>query len=162
MNKGLVLIKSAIIFYLSLYAVLILNGCAKTTQYDDVWESSLKGCSLNCHSPDGVGKGLDKGPDMSTQDKFYSNVVGKTVGTDYPDWPAVRVGTCDSVQLIKPGDANNSLVVASLVQSVSDSLAAANSCQTAYNIHVTPENVTDNSQAWTDLVKWINDGAPKD
>ena len=162
MKKALVLIKLSAIFCLSLYAVLILNGCAKTSQYDDVWESSLKGCSLNCHSPDGVGKNLDKGPDMSTQDKFYTNVVNKTVAADYPNWSNVRTGDCDNVKLIAPGDAANSLVVASLVESVSNSLAASANCTTAFNIHVTPENVTDQTQAWTELVKWINDGAPKE
>ena len=98
---------------------------------------------------------------MSTQDKFYDNVVSKTVADDYDTWAVQRTGDCDNVQLIKKGDAANSLVVASLVQSTSEALALAENCNTTFNLHVT-NNVTTATETWTDLVKWIDDGAPKD
>ena len=145
-------------FCLASFIILLMNGCAKTTQYDDVWENHLKGCSLNCHSPDGTES---SGPDMSTQDKFYANVVGKTVDNDYPDWAATRTGDCNDVPLIKPGDADNSLVVASLIQSVAEAMAAANNCTSAINIHTT-NNITSTKASLIDLIEWINDGAKQE
>jgi len=159
MIHGLFLIKRFALFCLVGYFALFLNGCSKT-QYEEVWDNRLSGCGL-CHSSDGVGFGLDIGPDMSTSDKFYDNVVGKTVAGNYAAWATARTGDCDNVQLIKKGDAANSLVVASLVQSTSDTLAAAEGCNTSFNIHVT-NKVTSASETWTDLVEWIDDGAPKE
>lgn len=161
MAQGLFLFKHLTLLCLASYFALFLSGCTETTQFEDVWESSLKDCSTNCHSPDGAGLGLDLGPDMSTQDKFYDNVVGKTVAGNYAAWAAQRTGDCDSVELIKKGDSANSLVVASLVQSTSDALAAAENCNTTFNLHVS-NNVTSATETWTDLVKWIDDGAPKE
>ena len=158
MIQGVFLIKRLLLLCSATYFVLFLNGCSKT-QYEEVWDSSLSSCSANCHSPEGTGFGLEKGPDMSSKDKFYANVVGKTVATDYPEW--LRTGDCDSVQLIKTGDATNSLVVASLVQSVADTLAASENCTIATSLH-TQNKVTVSETAWADLVKWINDGAPKE
>jgi hypothetical protein len=161
MAKILFMIKRLTVLSMFVYTVFLLNACSKTTQFEDVWESSLKGCSVNCHSPDGVGMGLDLGPDMSTPDKFYANVVGKSVAGNYAAWAVGRTGTCDNVQLIKAGDAGNSLVVGSLVQVTSDNIAAKFNCVTTYTIHET-NNVTDSTQTWSDLVDWINDGAKKE
>lgn len=157
MRQGLFLIKQLTLLCLVGFFALFLNGCSKT-QYEEVWDSSLSSCGLNCHEP---GGSESDGPDMSTPDKFYANVVGKTIGNDYAAWTNVRTGTCDDVQLIKKGDAENSLVVASLVQSTSDALAAAENCTTTFNLHVT-NKVTTDTETWADLVKWINDGAPKE
>ncbi len=134
------------------YAIVLLNGCAKTNQFDDAWENGLKGCALNCHSPGGTAS---DGPDMSTQNKFYDNVIEKTVANNYPDW--IKTSDCDTLPLIKPGDAAGSSVVTSLVQSVSD----AQTCSTAFSFHV-GNNVTNTENNWSDLVKWINDGAKKE
>jgi len=137
-----------------IFIVWFLSGCAETeSKYDEVWDSSLSSCGPNCHSPDGIAA---DGPDMSTQDKFYANVVGKTVNNDYPDWADSRSGDCDDLQMIKVGDAANSSLVAGLVESVS----SAQTCETAFSFHV-GENVTSATEAFSDLVSWINDGAEK-
>jgi len=159
MVQGVFLIKRLMLLCSAGCFALFLNGCAETTQFEDVWESSLKDCSTNCHSPDGANN-LHLGPDMSTQDKFYANVVGKTIGNDYAAWTNVRTGTCDDVQLIEKGDAANSLVVASLVQDVADALAASENCTVAINIH--DDGTKASADNWAALIKWINDGAPKE
>ena len=151
MKQVLFLIKRMILLCLLSYFVLLLNGCAKT-QYEEVWESSLSSCGTNCHEPGGTAA---DGPDMSSSDKFYSNVVGKTVTTDYPNW--IKTSTCDDLKIIDAGSANNSSLVAALVQSVSDS----QNCTTAFSFH-TGEQVTDTDKTWSELVNWINDGAPKE
>jgi len=151
MTSG-ILIKRLTLCCLASYALLLFTGCAETPQFDDVWENDLKGCAFQCHSPDGTAS---DGPDMSTQDKFYVNVIEKTVANNYSNW--LKTSDCDTLQLVKPGDAANSSVVASLVQSVSD----AQTCDTAFSFHV-GQNVTNTANNWTNLVKWIDDGAKKD
>ena len=89
MTQVLFLIKRMILICLLSYFVLLLNGCAKT-EYEEVWESSLSSCGTNCHEPGGTAA---DGPDMSTSDNFYTNVVG-------PFWPPERKLVDDKYQSI--------------------------------------------------------------
>ena len=136
---------------MAIYTVLFLSACGKS-QFEEVWDNRLSSCGLNCHEPGGVA---EDGPDMSTQDKFYANVVGKSVAADYSGWE--KTSTCDSLKLIESGNASSSSLVASLVKTVSD----AQTCNTAFSYHA-GEQVTNESATMSDLVEWINDGASKD
>jgi len=144
-------------------SVMLLWGCSETddkTTYTEMWDSLFNTCSTGCHSLSATN-GTEQGPDFSSKELFYTNTINKTVATDYQNWVDIggRTGDCDSVNLITPGNANESLVVGSLVQTVSDRIAADNNCTTTYSLHE-PLFVTITDQATIDaLIEWINDGA---
>ncbi len=138
-------------------------GCAEVADkveptFASLWDKSFSGCGLNCHLPSpGVSDGTQNGPDLSSQEKFYSNLVNKTVNDDYPEWE--RGGDCNDVKFIAPGDANQSTVAASLIQSVSDTLGASDNCATSFNLHEVGKATITNKDIQTALIDWINNGA---
>ena len=147
-------------FGCALLLSFMVFGCGDSNKVEptltSLWDNELKDCGLNCHSPD-ASDGTENGPDLTTKDNFYNNLVGKNVINDYPSW--VRGGNCDSVNFITAGNANQSTVTASLIQSYSDNLGAAENCVTSFNEHV-DKNVSITDQATQDaLVEWINNGA---
>ncbi len=138
-------------------SIIVLVGCgteeeSDTASYSSLWESSFRGCGLHCHSPDSAN-GTENGPDMTTKDKFYSNLVGKSL-QDFPDWS--KDGNCDSVDFITPGDAAKSSLPASLIQSFSDDLSALLNCTSSFNLHAV-NNIIINDQ--NGLISWIDAGA---
>lgn len=119
-----------------------------------LWEANFNTCGPNCHQPAGSVPG---GPDLSTQQQFHANLVGRRP-SEFPDW--LRTGNCD-VPLIDPGDPDNSLVVASLLQARQDALAARENCVTTYTIHVTNRVNLDGQTELVDAMRtWIERGAP--
>lgn len=139
-------------------AILLIHGCAKQeSKYDKLWDDLFSSCGPGCHSPNGT---QSDGPDMSSKDSFYTNLVNKTP-SDFSWFP--RTGDCNDVKFINPGSANSSLVVSSLIEEVSDTLAAANNCTSAYSLHVAEQaNIDNNSGLKSDLISWVNDGAKKE
>jgi hypothetical protein len=123
-----------------------------------LWDNYFNGCALNCHSP-GVTSTVPTGPDLSTKQKFYDNLVNKTVNNDYPLWIATRTGTCNAVRFIMPGSANDSTVAASLIDSISSTVATTYNCDTAYNLHVVNRVDLGDSEIRNALVEWIDQGA---
>lgn len=123
-----------------------------------LWDNLLTGCGVNCHSPN-AADGSELGPDMSTKANFYANVVGKSVTNDYPNWAALKTGDCNNVNFIMPGNANESTLAAALILSISDSLAAAQSCTTAYNYHDVNSQAISDDELKNALINWINNGA---
>ncbi len=140
--------------------VLTLLGCEsgdeeKTPTYTSLWNSTFSSCGVNCHSPT-AADGTDNGPDLSSKSSFYSNLVGKNVDSDYPSWASYKTGNCNNINFITPGDAAQSTVVTSLIESYSINQT---SCVSSFNLHAV-NNTTITDKATQDaLVAWINDGA---
>jgi len=123
--------------------------------YSSLWDNLFTGCGVNCHTSTAVD-GTELGPDMSTKANFYAQVVGKSM-TNYSSW--TKTSNCNMVSFITPGNANESSLAAALILSVSDTLAAAHSCVTAYSSHdVISQTISDN-QLKDALITWINNGA---
>lgn len=123
-----------------------------------LWDNLLTGCGVNCHSPN-AADGSELGPDMSTKANFYANVVGKSVTADYPNWAGLKTGDCNNINFITPGNANESTLTAALILSISDSLATAQSCVTAYNFHDVNNQAISDQELQNALITWINNGA---
>jgi hypothetical protein len=124
-----------------------------------LWNYSFFGCGINCHTSDpdsGVTDGTEDGPDMSTKDNFYVNLIGKSA-SDYQDW--VKDSNCNSVSFITPGKANESSLAAALILSISDDLAAKYNCVTAYSEHVVNKQAISDDTLKNALITWINNGA---
>ncbi len=142
-------------------AILATTSCTEvTTEVEptltSLWENGLNSCYLNCHSPTGDGH-LELGPDLSTKQKFYTNLVNKTAAVDYPVWTTWRTGSCNDVRFISPGSAANSTLVGSLNQQYADNIAASG-CVMTYSIHSNLK-VAVSQEVFDALVTWINDGA---
>jgi len=148
-------------------AALVMAGCGQESEDsdsmppppDNLWENSLNGCS-ECHAE---GRDQEEGPDMSSPTAFLDGMKNKTANEDYPLWAATKAGDCNDVKLIDPGNADNSLLVASLVQSYSEELSIAKDCVTGYNSHasilgiVLDEN-DETKPLINELTTWINQG----
>lgn len=144
-------------------ALLGLISCSEDAEveptFSSLWENKFNSCgNVTCHSA-AASNGTELGPDLSSKSNFYNNLVNKNVAADFPDWAAVRTGSCDSVDFIEPNNANQSTVVGSLVESVSDTLAANFNCTTAYNLHVVEKVHITDSKLQDALIQWVNDGA---
>jgi len=149
------------------FSVILLWGCNESSddeRYSNLWDKEFSSCGVSCHLPSATD-GTENGPDLSTKALFYANTVNKTVATDYSSW--IRTGDCDSVKLIDPGSANDSLVVGSLVLSVADAISSnfqnsnGQSCTNAFGVHETLSVTLSDQQTIDDLIVWINDGAPE-
>lgn len=140
----------------------LITSCAKKDPtFTDLWNNRFNQCGVSCHSG-AIDGTTDKGPVLTTKTEFYNNLVNKNVTTDYPDWVSELTGNCNSVNFITPGDANQSTLAASLIQSVSTALSTSNnSCDTSYNVH-SQVQVTISDSTASDLIKWINAGAKND
>ena len=121
-----------------------------------LWEYHFNGCGLNCHSPD-AADGTENGPDLTTKENFYNNLVGKNAVDDFGSW--LKNSNCNAVDFITPGNANESSLAAAMLQNVSDQLSAAYSCTTSYNIHVVNRVAISDQEIANALVSWINSGA---
>lgn len=120
-----------------------------------LWDSLFTGCGVNCHSAN-AADGTQNGPDLSTKANFYANLVSKSA-SDYQAW--LKASNCNSVDFITPGNANESSMAAALILSVSDTLAAAQNCVTAYNEHEVNNQTISDSALKNAVITWINDGA---
>ncbi|MDQ7075302.1 MAG: hypothetical protein Q9O24_09165 [Gammaproteobacteria bacterium] len=132
-----------------------INTNTATDTLSSLFERELKGCALNCHSP---GGSEENGPNMSTKETFRTSLVNKN-SLDYlsPLW--IKGSTCSlALSFIKPGDAAQSMLLATFVQAQSDILAAATNCITSYNVHVA-NRVSLSATGIVDLTSWINKGA---
>lgn len=140
--------------------ILTLGGCdggneTKTPTYSSLWNSTFSSCGVNCHSPT-AADGTENGPDLSSKASFYANLVGKNVDNDYPAWATVKAGNCNSINFITPGNASQSTVVTSLIESYAINQT---SCTSSFNLHAV-NNTTISDKATQDaLIAWINDGA---
>ncbi|MBU0675614.1 MAG: hypothetical protein KJ950_13310 [Proteobacteria bacterium] len=138
---------------------MIMFGCgggeSTDGQYTDLWNKKFNTCGVNCHSS-GAADGTENGPDLSTKDSFYNDLVGKSAA-NYPNW--LRLGDCNTDTFIHGGDAAHSTMMASLVRSYSDHMSQTQGCTTALSLHdVNHVAITD--QALIDeMVAWINNGA---
>ncbi len=147
--------------------VSVVAGCSDTLTgkveptYTSLWDNLFNGCGVNCHSPS-ASDGTEAGPDMSSKSAFYNNLVGKSVSVDYASWASVRTGNCNSAKFIAAGNANASTVAASLIQSVSDTLSANQSCVTAYSVHEADKVTLSDADLISALQDWINQGAAND
>ena len=133
-------------------------GCGSNNKVEptltSLWDNEFNTCGVNCHSP-AASDGTENGPDLTTQANFYNNLVGKGAG-NYPNW--LKTSDCN-VDFITPGNADESSMVASLIQSYSDSLAANHNCVTAYNLHLVNHITISDLDLQNALVIWINNGA---
>ncbi len=119
-----------------------------------LWDNLFTGCGVNCHTST-AADGTQFGPDLSTKTNFYTNLFNKSA-VDYPQW--LRTSDCN-VKFITPGDANESTLAAALILSVSDTLAKAHNCVTAYNIHDVNNTAISDNALKNALITWINNGA---
>ncbi len=121
--------------------------------YDSMWANVFSGRCNTCHAP-GKDSGTAGGPDMSTKDSFYTQLVGKK-GSDYPAWDTFvkNRDSCKSFEFINEGAADQSLLVSVL----SDSAPVC----TVKNHLEGPQNVVMSAQVFTLLKEWINKGAPR-
>ena len=131
------------------------NSGGVQATYSSLWDSTFNSCGVNCHSP-AAADGTENGPDLSSKGGFYTNLVGKTVNKDYPNWANFKNSNCNDIPFIKPGDAAGSTVVTSLIESYSINQT---SCVSSYNLHVVNNVEITDSQIQNALVQWINDGA---
>ena len=142
----------------------ILAGCDSEDDatieptLSSLWEAELQNCAFACHEPTGTQA---LGPDLSTQDQFHANLVGKTVNADYPDWRATRGGDCNDIPFIQPGEPSQSTALASLVEERHFALLDQQGCTTGFNLHAV-ENITfaEESPFIQAYVTWIEQGAP--
>lgn len=125
-------------------------------RYGYLWDHLFSSCALNCHSP-GSGQHEANGPDMSSRNAFYNGVVGKSTGQHYPSW--LRGGSCDTAAMIKPGNAAQSTLPASLIAAYTSPLEASYNCTSSYNIHQVNQVQLTDSALIEALISWINNGA---
>jgi hypothetical protein len=126
--------------------------------YTSLWDHLFSGCGVNCHGPDS-SDGTQFGPDLTSKNSFLDNTKDMNVNIDFLAWASVKTGDCNDVNFITPGNADQSTVAASLIQSISDRLAASDNCVTSFNLHEV-NRVTITDQAVENaLVTWINNGA---
>lgn len=149
---------------LILLSMTILQSCGGSstksasteTNFDKLHANVFKHCK-GCH---GTGASdTAGGPDLRTQDKVHSNLVGKTVEGDYPDWEtfAVNRADCMSIPLIDPKNSANSLVVA-----IFDDKVAADLSPCTVKSHVDdPQGIKISAANLSLLKTWIDDGAEK-
>ena len=139
----------------------VMFGCAKKEEkdtYSYLWDNKFSSCGLACHNS-GASDGSQNGPDLSSKDKFYTNLVNRSISVNYSSWTG-RTGNCNAVKFIKPSDANNSTLAGSLISSVSDVLKANNSgCDTAFSFHEANHVTIKDSELAQGLTDWINKGA---
>ncbi len=153
--------KQGLLIAAPILAISLLSGCGGDSDSDEVtynqlWNDEFKSCGSNCHNPT-ASDGTENGPDLSSIDAFYTNLVNKTVNTDYPSW--LRGGDCDDTSFINPSNAAKSLIVTGLIQSDADNIVASGDCTTSsYNEHVAKQVSYSNPSA---VVEWINNGATK-
>ena len=140
---------------------LVMFGCAKKDEkdtYSYLWDNKFSSCGLACHNT-GASDGSQNGPDLSSKDKFYTNLVNRSVSGNYASWTG-RTGNCNAVKFIKPNDANNSTLAGSLISSVADVLKANNGgCDTAFSFHEANHVTINDAELAKGLTDWINKGA---
>jgi hypothetical protein len=141
----------------------LMIGCggdesAVEPTFTSLWDHLFSGCGVNCHGTDS-SDGTENGPDLTSMNSFLANTINRNVNTNYPAWANFKTGDCNDVNFITPGNADQSTVAASLIQSISDRLAASDDCVTSFNLHeVNRVTITDQAVA-NALVDWINNGA---
>ncbi|MBF0471524.1 MAG: hypothetical protein HQL48_09120 [Gammaproteobacteria bacterium] len=123
-----------------------------------LWERTLSGCGLNCHSPE-AADGSEHGPDLSQRDGFLQQLRQKRVADDYPLWRDLRSGDCNQLPLLLPGDPLRSTLVGSLIEEYAAQIGQQQQCHTAYNFHATVYATLERGEAAA-LVSWVARGAP--
>jgi hypothetical protein len=134
------------------------DGQSVEPTFTSLWDHLFSGCGVNCHGPDS-SDGTQFGPDLTSMNTFLDHTVKLNVNNNFPDWASVKTGDCNDVNFITPSNADQSTVAASLILSISDKLAASDSCVTSFNLHeVNRVTITDKAVE-NALVNWINNGA---
>lgn len=145
------------------FTAVFIFGCSQEQKVEptlsSLWEHEFQTCGVTCHSAN-AADGTDLGPDLSTQAKFYGNLVNKNVVSNFSSW--VKTGDCNSVDFVEPGNAARSTLAASLLVNYHDTLAADVPCTSSYNIHVSYKAAITDSAVADALVAWINNGAKND
>ena len=146
---------------LLLLPLLFLTSCSETEEETKIeatltslWDNKFSSCADVCHKSG--HEDTQDGPDLSSKTNFYNNMVDKSVDVDYPNW--IKSGTCTSHKLIEPNNADNSVLTATMVSSVSDSMAATG-CVTSYALHLTNNQTITNQELIDALEQWIDNGA---
>lgn len=159
--------RKRLVFAAPLLAIILFSGCSSEADkvtvvepekvtYTQLFDDEFKSCGSSCHNQN-AADGTENGPDLSTADSFYTNLINKTVSSDYPNW--IRGGDCDSTLFINPGNAAKSLIVTGLIQSDADNIVASGDCSTSsINIHIVNQVSYGTPSA---VVEWINNGAIK-
>jgi hypothetical protein len=149
-------------FGCALLLSFLVFGCSDNNKVEptltSLWDNEFNGCGVICHSPN-ASDGTELGPDLTTKDNFYNNLVGKNVFNDYPNWASRRVGNCDNVNFITPGNADQSTLTSTLIESYSVSLADSQMCDTTFSVHADIGNDISDKATQDALVEWINNGA---
>jgi hypothetical protein len=151
-------------FRVNILCCCLLMGvlsCGKkdaTTDYNDadanfesLWTNVFSDRCGTCHGVTSNSNTLG-GPDMRSKESFYTNLVNKT-GADYPNWDALQINRADclSYAFIKPGQAQQSLVVAVFDSSVAPCIVKS---------HLTPpQSLGISAGSLTSLKSWISNGA---
>lgn len=126
-----------------------------------LWDNLFTGCGINCHTST-AADGTENGPDLSTKANFFTNLINKSVDNDYIAWTTElppKGGTCNDVNFVTPGNANESTLAAALILNVSDTLAANHNCITAYSVHEVIKQTVSDNELKNALITWINNGA---
>ncbi len=130
------------------------QAAVETASYDELWTKVFSGQCGSCH-----GGGEDTktvgGPDLQTQDSFYTGLFGKKAG-DYPEWVVYNAKSgCADYNFIKGGDAS-----ASVLTAVLDSGTALSGCATLLHTG-SPVNACITTGNLAKLKDWINAGATR-
>ncbi|MFW7379184.1 MAG: hypothetical protein ACOH5I_10285 [Oligoflexus sp.] len=129
------------------------TSAASGSKFDQLHATIFKSCS-NCHGQLPTF-GTEGGPDFSTKDLLYENLVnGK--GADYPDWLQFQSNRkdCENILFVKPGSPEESLVVAILDADVRATMPCELVDHTAGDQRIPTSNLPL-------LKEWISEGAPK-
>jgi len=155
-------IYNLILLAFALSPLLLVISCSKEDEveatFSSLWDNRFSSCGTVCHTAG--DEDTENGPNLSTKSGFYSNLVNKTVNDNYPNWINDRASDCNDAKFIAPGDSNNSSMAASLINSKSVALAAAQNCTTALNVHALKFVTLTDVELANAIVKWIDDGAP--
>lgn len=125
------------------------NVTSTTPTYTTLYDSVFKYCA-DCHSPDGAE---DIGIDFSQMQASYDAMYNKTPS----EAGATAPTACQSVKLINPGQAQQSILAGTIVASYSGNFDDA-SCVPSLSIHET-ENALPSTSLQESVVNWINAGA---
>ncbi len=126
---------------------LMLTAPTLTSVYTNIFQPQC----ARCHQPGGSAFEAGATVDFSSQGQAFATLIGaKVAATDVS-------GTCGSVNLVSPGSAATSYVVATTIASYYSNPFVSGSC--APYSHVNTGSVALSDADAANLTGWINSGA---
>lgn len=133
---------------------------ARFTVFDPLnhaWETGMNTCGTGCHNT-AATDGTENGPDLSTKDKFYTNLVNRSVAVNYSSWISARSGNCNSIKFIVPGSPDEGTLLQSFNAYSADYLLASKGCYSSYTAHGA-KDINPSPESYNSLYFWIKNGA---